>query len=94
VRKTHCHDDKSICSAKDVVRFQVLTATSMKIAVVWGVAPCSLVDTGRLMETVSSSKTSADIFEITRYKIQEDSHLQRSDIFRLMCCRKRSKTLN
>jgi hypothetical protein len=29
------------------VRFQVLTAASMKMAVFWDVAPCSLVDIGR-----------------------------------------------
>jgi hypothetical protein len=29
------------------VRFQVLTATSMKMSVFWDVAPCILVDTGR-----------------------------------------------
>jgi hypothetical protein len=29
------------------VRFEVLTATSMEMAVFWDVAPCSLVDTGR-----------------------------------------------
>jgi hypothetical protein len=28
----------------DLVRFQVLTATSMKMAVLWDVAPCSLVE--------------------------------------------------
>jgi hypothetical protein len=27
-----------------VVRFQVLTVTSMKMAVVWDAAPCSLID--------------------------------------------------
>jgi hypothetical protein len=29
----------------DTVRFEVLTATIMKMAVFWDVAPCSLVDT-------------------------------------------------
>jgi hypothetical protein len=27
-----------------VVRFQVLTATNMKMAVFWDIAPCSLID--------------------------------------------------
>jgi hypothetical protein len=29
------------------LRFQVVTATSMKMAVFWDVAPCSLIDTDR-----------------------------------------------
>jgi hypothetical protein len=31
----------------NLVRFQVITATSMKIAIFWDVAPCSLVDADR-----------------------------------------------
>jgi hypothetical protein len=30
-----------------MVRFQVLTAASMKMTVFWDVAPCSMVDTDR-----------------------------------------------
>jgi hypothetical protein len=37
-------DDDGKCSV--LVRFQVLTATSMKMTVLWGVAPCSV---GRLL---------------------------------------------
>jgi hypothetical protein len=33
--------------SKNWVRFQVLTAASMKMAVFWVVAPCSLVDVYR-----------------------------------------------
>jgi hypothetical protein len=47
------------------VMFEVLTATSMKMAVFWDVAPCILVHTDRrfsvmilMMEAVSSSETS------------------------------------
>jgi hypothetical protein len=68
-----------------LVRFQVLVVTSMKIAVVWDVAPCSLVDTDwhfrgviitLIMEAVSSSETSLSIYQTTWCNTPEDSHLQ------------------
>jgi hypothetical protein len=54
-----------------LVRFQVLTATSIKMTVFWGVSPCNLVETDRCFRgvcclqhqgdeyTVNSSETSA-----------------------------------
>jgi hypothetical protein len=49
------------------VRFEVLTAPDMKMAVFWDVVPCSLVDIDRcfsvtlMMEAVSSSETLVSI---------------------------------
>jgi hypothetical protein len=40
-KKEHCH------SVQNQARFQVLTAASMKMAVFWDVAPCSLVEVYR-----------------------------------------------
>jgi hypothetical protein len=46
------------------LRFEVLTALSMKMAVFWIVAPCSLVEVCRLvalmMEAARTSETSAN----------------------------------
>jgi hypothetical protein len=55
----------------------------MKMAVFWVVAPCSLVEVYRrfrgayylMMEAVSTSETSVNIYQITRLNIPEDSHL-------------------
>jgi hypothetical protein len=44
VWEMHRHDEKSICSTKHLVRSQILTATNMKLVVVWVVASCTLVD--------------------------------------------------
>jgi hypothetical protein len=59
----------------------------MKMAVFWDVAPCSLVDIDRrfrcayclhhqalMTETVSTSETSANIYQTTRRNIPEDGH--------------------
>jgi hypothetical protein len=43
-----------------MTRFQLLKATSMKMAVIWDVAPCSLID----------------IYQTTRRSFPEDSHLR------------------
>jgi hypothetical protein len=74
-----------------LLRSEVLTATSMKMAVFWDVAPCSLVDTDRrfrgayclhhqglitlMMDAVSSSETLVNIYQTTRSNFSEDSHL-------------------
>jgi hypothetical protein len=56
-------------------------AMSMKIAVFWNVAPCSLVATdwrlrGALrMGAVRSSEASENIYQTTWRSIPEDSHL-------------------
>jgi hypothetical protein len=55
----------------------------MKMVVLWGFALCSLVDIDRrfreadiqIMEAVSLSKTSANIYQTTWYNIPEDSYL-------------------
>jgi hypothetical protein len=71
------------------VRFQVLTAASMKFRVFWDVAPCSHVEVVRrfcgayylhhqsalMMEAVSTSETSVNFNVTTRHYIPEDSKL-------------------
>jgi hypothetical protein len=59
-----------------VVRFQVLTATSMKTILFWYVAPCSLVDTALMMEAVNTSEPSASFYHTTRRNIPQDRYLQ------------------
>jgi hypothetical protein len=71
------------------VRFQVLTAASMKMAVFEVVVPCSLVEVYRrfrgtcclhrvalITDAVSISKTSIKFYQIARRNNPEDSHLQ------------------
>jgi hypothetical protein len=62
------------------VRFQVLTAASMKFRIFWDVAPCSHVEVDRryialMMEAVRTSETSVNFNETTRRYIPEDSKL-------------------
>jgi hypothetical protein len=69
-----------------LVTFQVLTATSMMMAVFWNVAPCSLVDIDRRFrgayrlnhqgDVVNSSETSVSIYQSVRRNIPQDSNLQ------------------
>jgi hypothetical protein len=66
------------------VRFEVLTAVSMKIAVFWVVAPCSLVEVyqrfrGRIalmMEAARTSETLVNFYQTTRCYNSEDSNLR------------------
>jgi hypothetical protein len=72
------------------VRFQAVTAASMKFRVFWDVAPCSQVDVNRrfrgayclhpqialMMEAVRISEKSININLTTRRYIPEDSKLQ------------------
>jgi hypothetical protein len=68
------------------VRFQALTAASMKFRVFWDVAPCSLVEFSRRFrgtyclhpqsDEYSSSETSVKFNETTRPYIPEDSKLK------------------
>jgi hypothetical protein len=71
------------------VRFQVLAAASMKMAVFWVVAPCSLVEDYRrfrgvcclllialMMEAVSTSEMSVNFYQTIRRYNPEDSHLR------------------
>jgi hypothetical protein len=53
-----------------MVRFEVLTAMSTKMAVFWDAAPCSLVDN----EERTISETSVNIYETTRRNIPEDNY--------------------
>jgi hypothetical protein len=55
------------------VKFEVLTATSMKIAVFWYVKRCSLI--ALKIEAVSTSETSINVYHATRRKNPEDSCL-------------------
>jgi hypothetical protein len=65
------------------VRFEVLTAASMKISVFWDVAPCSLVVCQRFRGAcclhrqgdASTSETSVNFYQTTRRNIPEDRHL-------------------
>jgi hypothetical protein len=70
----------------NIVRFQVLTAASMKMAVFWVVVPCNLVEVYRrfgnayclialMMEAASNCEKSVNFYQTTRRKISEDSHL-------------------
>jgi hypothetical protein len=66
-------------------------AKTMKISVLWDVAPCCLVDIDRRFrgayclhykgEAVSSSETSVSIYQITRRNIPEDSHVRPEELF-------------
>jgi hypothetical protein len=74
------------------VRFQVLTAVSIKMTVFWYVVPCSLVEVYRrlrcayclhrqgkialMMDVASTSEISVNFYQTTRCNIPEDSHLQ------------------
>jgi hypothetical protein len=62
----------------DDVRFQVLTASSMKFRVLWDILPCSQIDVDRrfrlialIMEAARTSETSVDIDLTTRQYISQ-----------------------
>jgi hypothetical protein len=69
------------------VRCQVLTAASMKMAVFWDVAPCSLVEVmfqryllppssiALMMDAANTSETLVN-YQTTRCNIPEDSHFR------------------
>jgi hypothetical protein len=52
------------------VRFQLLTASSIKMTVFWDVAPCNLV--ALIMEAVGTSETSVNFYQTTWHNIPED----------------------
>jgi hypothetical protein len=56
------------------VGFEVLMAGSMKMAVFWVVAPCSLVITN-ISEVLATSETSVNFYQTTQHRNPEDSHL-------------------
>jgi hypothetical protein len=82
----HCNSTKLIVAhliKTFPVGFQVLTAASMKMALIWIVAPCSLVkftDVSEvltlMMEAEITSETSVNFYQITRRNDPKDSHLQ------------------
>jgi hypothetical protein len=86
MQKTHNPSRREIMFPEvvNLVRFQVLTATSMEMAVFWDVPPCSLVDIDRRSSGAyypddggrSTSETSVNIYQTTWNNITEDSHLQ------------------
>jgi hypothetical protein len=60
------------------IGFEVLTAVSMKMAVFWVVAPCSLdvseVLIALMMEAASICETSVNFYQTTWRNNPEDSH--------------------
>jgi hypothetical protein len=73
-----------------IVRFEVLTEVSIKMAVFWVVAPCSLVEVHRsfrgaccllyqaitlMMEAANTSETSLNFYQTT-LRNNPESHLQ------------------
>jgi hypothetical protein len=77
-----------MCTVQYQVRFQVLTAASMKMTVFWNVAPCSLAEIERrstfqwcllppLIPFITlTMEASVNFCETTRHKVPEDSHFQ------------------
>jgi hypothetical protein len=65
------------------VRFEVLTAASMQMAVLCVVAPCSLVEVYRRFRTsvASTSETSVNLYQTTRCNNPEGSHLHELSSF-------------
>jgi hypothetical protein len=57
-----------------LLRFQFLTAASMKMTVFWDATPCRLI-IALMMKAVSTSETSVNFYQTTRRKIPEHSHL-------------------
>jgi hypothetical protein len=69
------------------VRFQVLTAASLKMTVFWDVESCKLIETDRrfrgvyclisvTMEAINASEMSANFYKTIRRNISEDGHLE------------------
>jgi hypothetical protein len=84
------HSIVSLPIVNKFVRFQVLMVASMKMAVFWVVAPCSLVEVYRcfrgacclhhplialMMEAANTSETLISFYQTTWRNNREDSHL-------------------
>jgi hypothetical protein len=52
-------------------KFEVLKATSKKMAAFWDVASCTL-----MMEAVNCFETSLSVYQLKRCNATQDSHLQ------------------
>jgi hypothetical protein len=80
----------TLCGQNAELRFEVLTAASIKMAVFWVVAPCSLVEIYRLSEVLaasiiramiaSTSETLVNSYQTTRRNTPEDSHFQNAEL--------------
>jgi hypothetical protein len=85
------HLKKSGDKRLQIVGFEVLTAASMKMAVFWVVAPCSLVEVyerfggtcclhhqgdALMMEAARTSETLVNFYQTTRCYNPEDSNLE------------------
>jgi hypothetical protein len=67
------------------VRFQLLTATSMKMAVFWDVVTCSLIYINRRFRgALRPSETSVSNYQTAWRNAPQDSHLHRQH-----CCKLR-----
>jgi hypothetical protein len=77
------------------LRFQVLTAANMKLAVFCVVTPCSLVEVYRrfialMMKAASTSETSVNFYHTTQCKTQKTANLKHQssdDEFCIYDCR-------
>jgi hypothetical protein len=71
------------------VRYQVIVAASMKMAVFWDVAPCRLVlDSSTIrviialiMEAAGTTETSVNFYQTTLRNNLEGVHFQRNVVF-------------
>jgi hypothetical protein len=76
-----------VANLKHRVRFEVLTAASMMLAVFWVVESCSLVEFYRrfitlMMEAASTFEMSVNFYQTTRRNNLEDSYLLEALSFR------------
>jgi hypothetical protein len=70
---SHIRDTCQCCIfVLDLVRCQVLMATSVTVIAFWDIAPYSLVE----VDLRNTPETSVSIYEATRPDIPEESHLQ------------------
>jgi hypothetical protein len=60
------------------VRFEIITAESMKISVFWVVAPAITL----MIDAASTSETSVNFYWTTQRKNSEDSHINSTTIER------------
>jgi hypothetical protein len=69
------------------VRFQILTAMSMKVAIFWDVAPRSVVEINHCTDDWgSTSETLVNFYQTIDHNIPEDGHLQKYRHFKNTFC--------